>query len=154
MPLTHFYGEFIMESGKNDRDFALLAILVAAFVVVGIVWKSSAALGLDLVTELKVLTGLAITAFLARISHMHGGAGAFSFANVWPVLLGLVWMSTWPALDYWAASVDYFTSNSVSFAEDGSGGGLWWDAWYTQMFGLAAVVGGGYALRKVLQTRY
>ncbi|QGZ65142.1 hypothetical protein [Paraburkholderia acidisoli] len=143
-----------MESGKNDRDFALLAVVVATFVVFGIVWKSSSTFGLDLVTGLKVLTGLAITAFLARISRMQGGAGAFAFGKVWPVLLGLVWISTWPAFDYWAAGVDYFSSNSVSFAEDGTGGGLWWDAWYTQMFGLAALVGGGYTLRKLLRPRY
>lgn len=147
-----------MATHHNTGDAGRPATVIAAAFVAVFVCACGAAMGLDLSTALKVIAGLGVTALLARASQKYGTASLLSFGKVWPVLLGLVWISTWPAFDAWAANFDYWTANSVSFAafaDDGGSSHLpWWDAWYTQMLGLAVVVAGGYGVQKLLRTRY
>ena len=133
---------------NNNNDFALGAIGIAALLIVAFIWKCSTAIGLDLATGLKVAGGLVVTAVLAWVALKYGSYSPLSFGNVWPILLGLVWFSFWPAFDCWAAS----SSTVPAFVEDG--GTPWWDAWYTQAFGLVFLVGGGYWLRRLFQDRF
>jgi hypothetical protein len=64
-----------------------------------------------------------------------------SFGTVWPILLATFWIVWWPPLDYWAAK----EFSSFMRMEDKE---LWWNAWYTKWGVLAAILGGGYGLKK------
>ncbi|HDR9202753.1 TPA: hypothetical protein QDB48_004108 [Burkholderia vietnamiensis] len=131
-------------SNRSDNDLAFLLIILIGGGIAFAVWKFSTACGLDIATGASVMMRLAIPIALgAAALKFCDYYDMFSFGNVWPVLLGLVWFAWWPALDYWAAHAE----GSFSLYDESVT--VWWNAWYTEFGVLAALVGGGYFVKKL-----
>lgn len=134
-------------SNRNDNDFAMFVVLLGGGLIALAVWKFSTACGLDMNTGASVMLRLAIPVALGAASlKFCDEYSTFRFANVWPVLLGLVWAAWWPALDYWAAHAE--SGYSLSLSDDAVT--LWYNAWYTEFGVLAVLIGGGYLTKKLV----
>lgn len=134
-------------SNRNDNDLALLLIIGGGGFILFCVWWFSTTFGLDMSTGGKVMGLLVIPIALGAASlYFFGGYyDMLRFGNVWPILLGLVWAAWWPALDYWASHAGYRLS---LYDEDVT---VWYNAWYTELGGLAALIGGGYFAKKLVR---
>lgn len=134
-------------SNRNDNDLALLLVILIGGGIALAVWKFSTACGLDMNTGASVMLRLAIPIALGAGSlKFFDDYDTFRFGNVWPVLLGLVWVAWWPALDYWAAHAEL--GYSLSLSDEGVT--VWYNAWYTEFGVLVALIGGGYFARKLV----
>ncbi|BBQ03607.1 hypothetical protein BSFA1_87350 (plasmid) [Burkholderia sp. SFA1] len=132
-------------SNRHDNDLLLFLMILGGGFFLLCVWWFSTALGLDISTGGKVMALLAIpiTLGIASLKFFDGDYNMLRFGSVWPVLLGLVWMAFWPALDYWAAHGGYRPSLYDEAVT------TWYNAWYTEIGVLAAFIGGGYAAKKL-----
>jgi len=133
-------------SNRNGDDWVVFAAILGGGFVLFCVWWFSTIFGLDMGTSAKVMGLLAIPIVLGVVSlkFFDGYYDMLRFGNVWPVLLGLVWVAWWPALDYWAAHSGYSLS---LYDEDVT---VWWNAWYTEIGVLAAIIGGGFLAKKLV----
>lgn len=133
-------------SNRNDNDLALLLVILGGGSILFCVWWFSTTFGLDMSTGGKVMGLLAIPIALgaASLKFFDDYYDMLRFGNVWPVLLGLVWLAWWPALDYWAAHAGYRLS---LYDEDVT---VWYNAWYTEFGVLAALIGGSYFAKKLV----
>jgi hypothetical protein len=131
---------------RNDNDLALLFMILGGGFILFCVWWFSTALALDMSTGGKVMGLLAIPIALgiASLKYFDGDYDVLRFGNVWPVLLGLVSIAFWPALDYWAAHIGF---RPALYDEDVT---VWWNAWYTELGALVVFVGGGYGAKKFI----
>jgi hypothetical protein len=132
------------QNRSDDSWILLVAILVFGGIAFA-VWQFSTLFGLDMSTGASVMFRLMLVAALAAGSWKFGDdVDLIRLGNVWPVLLGLVWVAWWPALDYWAAHAGYRLSLSD---EDVT---VWWNAWYTEFGVLVAIIGGGFLTKKLV----
>jgi hypothetical protein len=128
----------------DDGTLVLLAIIVIGGGLAFAVWQFSTLFGLDMSTGASVMGRLVGVAVLATLSWKFGDdVDVIHLGNVWPILLGMVWIAWWPALDYWAAHTEPRFSLSD---EDVT---LWWNAWYTEFGVLAAIIGGGFFAKRI-----
>lgn len=132
-------------SNRNDNDLALLVIILGGVIVLAFVRWFSSTLGLDMSTGASVMWRLAIPIALgaAALKFFDEYDNTFRFGNIWPVLLGLVWIAFWPALNYWAAH------GESSFSLTDEAVTVWYNAWYTEFGVLAAIIGSGYFIKKL-----
>ena len=134
-------------SDKRDDSLAFIIIFIFAGLCLYIGWLFSQTFGLDMETSGRVILRLLVLAVLFGASLYCGSSYSwdmFKLGNTWPILLGVFWMSWWPALDYWAAKEiqSLFGPNSST---------IWWAAWYTKFGGLVGFVGGGYLIKKMFE---
>jgi len=129
--------------GKVDSEDSWLLFVVVVALAAFVAWKFLAYLGLDMAAGGSVLARLAVLVVLTGLSWKvaddfpHLGPRA-----VWPVLLSLLWLCGWPALDFWAAK-DLPPSPL-------RGGALpWWAAWHTKWGVLLGIAALGYLGKKV-----
>jgi hypothetical protein len=126
------------------NPLAVGVLAVAALCALGI-WRFSQAFGLDMSTGFSVvvrLLAVAVAAGLALYASSSYSFDMFRLGNTWPILLAMLWVAWWPALDYWAAQeVPTFLRDTTS---------VWWDAWYTKAGGIICIVGLGYLIKKML----
>lgn len=129
-------------SKRNDGDWIGWAILIAVAIVAYIIWQFSVFFGLDMSTGWTVFVNLAAWGLLVGALVMFGEEYFFPirFGNIWPVLLALLWMCWWPALDHWASK------QAPSFMSIESAA-IWWRTWYTKGGVLVAIIGVGYAIK-------
>jgi hypothetical protein len=131
-----------MSRNGNDDSWIAVAIVLVIAVCALAVWQFSTTFGLDMRTGASVLVGLVLLAVATGICWKFGDDFPLpvDLATVWPILLGLLWVCWWPALDYWAAQQypSFFQSDVVD---------VWWSAWYTKLGGLIALIGGGFGLK-------
>lgn len=126
------------DSNRNDGPF--LATVLLFMIGVSSVWWFSDTFNLDMSTGAQVLGMHAILAVMAWVSWRFGEYSLFSFSNAWPVLLGLLWMAWWPALNHWAVASypAFYNPDDIS---------VWWAAWYTKFAGLVLLIAGGYGAK-------
>ncbi|BCQ29992.1 hypothetical protein NK8_81830 (plasmid) [Caballeronia sp. NK8] len=132
-------------SNRNGNDLVLLVVILGGGFILFCVWQFSNAFGLDMSTGSKVMALLAIPIALGITSFkfFDGDYDMLRLGSVWPVLIGLVWVAFWPALDHWAAHGGYRPS---LYDEDVT---VWWNAWYTEFGALVALIGGAYGAKKL-----
>jgi hypothetical protein len=131
-----------MDKRDSGGDPALIIITILAGSVMLGIWWFSTAVGLDFRTGISLVIELIFVAVLSGLSLRFGHEiEIISFGTVWPILLATFWIVWWPPLDYWAAK----EFSSFMRMEDKE---LWWNAWYTKWGVLAAILGGGYGLKK------
>ncbi|KVQ69928.1 hypothetical protein [Burkholderia territorii] len=133
-----------MSNRNNDDGIIPLVIILVGGGIAYAVWQFSTLFGLDMSTGASVmgrLVGVAILAVLAW--KFGGGSDLIGLGNIWPILLGLVWVSWWPALDYWA------TNSEPNFSLTDENMTVWFNAWYTELGVLIAFVSGGYLIKKL-----
>jgi hypothetical protein len=122
-------------------------IAIVVIIVIGLaVLALRDLLGVDWRTSLEIVARLALPLIAAGAmivwAYFEGGADglALRIGNTWPVLAGASWWAFFPALDYHASlHVPAFASDSFPAP--------WWDAWYTQLLSLIAIIGAGYWAR-------
>ena len=117
----------------------VICVALAAFIV----WKFSPYLGLDMFTGGLVLARLAVLVLLAGLSwKVANDFPLLGPGTVWPLLLALLWLCWWPALDFWAAKgLSPFPVHEDELP--------WWDAWYTKWGALVGIAACGYLVKKV-----
>lgn len=128
---------------KVDREDSWILFVIGVALAAFIVWKFSPYLGLDMVTGGLVLARLAVLVVLTGLSWKL--ADDFPWLRpgaIWPLLLALLWLCWWPALDFWAAE----DLPAVPVRDDDL---PWWAAWYTKWGVLAGIAAGGYLARKL-----
>lgn len=131
---------------RSDNSLSGMIIVGLSLFFVYLVWQFSKILGLDMATGFKVIVGLVMFSILLGISLYCSNSYSwelFSLKNTWPVLLGVLWMSFWPALDHWATKTvpPFFHTDDAT---------VWWAAWYTKWGGLLGLVGLGYLVKNML----
>ncbi len=129
---------------RNHNSDAVLFIIIAIAAFIGFIcWKFSQAMGLDIETGAKLFLGLIVVGGITTALLYFGLFNAF-----WPVVLAVLWLFFWPALDYWSTEkVPYFALNPhIEKA--------WWAAWYTKAGGLIILLGGGYLYKHLFESRY
>jgi hypothetical protein len=130
-----------MSSQNNDGQvflaFAMVVVLVLGFCIL----KFSEALGLDFMTGGKVLGGLVMATVLLGVCWWQAGFG-FGLRGTWPICAGVAWMALWPALNVWGVVIPAMRGYEPELA--------WWAMWYTKVLGLAAVVGLGYLVNRII----
>jgi len=138
-----------MSNDRAEGQFMLAVIGGAVLLIVAMVWKFSEALGLDMATGGRVISGLVAAAGVLAIAWWNNGFGLFNVKAIWPVSLGLIWMAFWPAMNVWGAVGPAWASNAGIDIEL-----VWWAAWYTKGAVLVLIVGGGWWLNSILGERY
>ena len=135
-----------MSSRTNDDGVLILLIILApAAVVAYCVWKFSQFFGLDFATGGAVCVRLFLLAVAtAACWKASESMDELRLGNIWPVLLALLWVCWWPALNYYAAK------DSVILFEY-EDGGVWWSAWYTKWGVGLGIAGLGYSVEKWLE---
>jgi len=119
----------------------VLGVALAAFVI----WKFSAYLGLDMTAGGPVLARLTVLIVLTGLSwKLADDIPSLGPRAVWPLLLALLWLCCWPALDFWAAKDLDLPSPTVP--EELL---PWWAAWYTKWGVLAGLIALGYLAKKL-----
>jgi len=128
---------------KVDSEDSWILFVVGVALLAFITWKFSAYLGLDMATGGLVLARLAVlvvvTGLCWKLADDYPPLGPRA---VWPLLLALLWLCWWPALDFWAAK----DLPPALFHEETP---PWWAAWYTKWGVLLGIAGLGYVLKKV-----
>lgn len=129
---------------SNDTQWIPYAALGAIALGAYVVWQFSELARLDMNTGAAVLSGFLVVSLATAFCWKFGDDfPVLRLGNVWPVLLGALWMCWWPALDFWATKAypDFYRPSSV----------VWWSAWYTKLGGLLLLIGGGYGLKAVFR---
>jgi hypothetical protein len=129
--------------GEVDSEDGWLLFVVIVALVVFIVWKLSVYLGLDMATGGPVLARLAVLVVLTGLSwKVADDFPRLGPRAIWPLLLSLLWLCWWPALDFWAAE----NLPPPPFRE---GMLPWWAGWYTKWGVLLGIAAFGYLVKKV-----
>jgi hypothetical protein len=137
--------EPVNRDSRADDSWIIFVLIGGAALVAFFVWQFSTTFGLDMSTGAAVFARLVGLAVLASVCFKFGeDVPLLSLSVVWPVLLGLLWASWWPALNFWS-SQDF---PSFYQSEDAI---VWWNAWYTKWGVLALLIGGGFGVKKVVQ---
>lgn len=90
-----------------------------------------------------MLARLAVLVVLAGLSwKLQDDFPRLGPRAVWPLLLSLLWLCWWPALDFWAAKdLPPFRVREEALP--------WWAAWYTKWGVLLGIAALGYLGKKV-----
>ena len=126
---------------RTHRGFITPVGFVAAMFAA--LWLFST-LGLGMYAGVMVLGGMALVLGLALLAWRFGAATPFTrLSVVWPLLLALLWICWWPALDYWAVK------ELPSFARTGHAL-PWWDTSAAKWGGALLMLGLGCGTRLLL----
>lgn len=124
--------------GEDRWILFVVGIASAAFLAC----KFSGYFGLNRDVAGVVFSWLAVLAVLTRLcSALKGDLPRLRPGKTWPVLMGLLWMCWWPALDFW---VGQNAASSPGHAQAVP----WWATGYAKWGGLAGMVALGYLARK------
>jgi hypothetical protein len=128
-------------SRNNAGDGAGIVFLVCAGFVAFGAWQFSTALGVDFATGLSVFWRCLVLTLTAVVAWWAGRElQVFSLGTIWPILLAMLTVCVWPAVDYHATQAfpTFYQSEDTT---------VWWDAWYTKLGCIVAALAGGYAIR-------
>jgi hypothetical protein len=129
--------------GKVDSEDGWLLFVAVVALAAFVAWKFSAYLGLDMAVGASVLARLAVLVVLTGLSwKMKDDFPRLAPRAIWPVLLSLLWLCWWPALDFWAIE-------DLPPSPLGEGMAPWWAAWYTKWGVLLGIAALGYLGKKV-----
>jgi hypothetical protein len=131
-------------NSRSDNSWIPLAIGSVVAIIAYIIWQFSTFFGLDMSSGASVFGRLVVLLILIGVSWKFGDDfEPIRPGNIWPILLALLWLCCWPALDFWASKQvpSFFNSEEVS---------IWWDAWYTKWGVFAALIGLGYWIKKMM----
>lgn len=120
---------------KSDEDIWIIT-LVVVFTAIGAVLAFSKFFGLDPGTGGAVLLSLLLWMGVTVGCWKFGDDVPFIHPRKsWPLLLALLVVCWWPALDVWARhqSPRLWADEEVT---------LWWNAWYTKLAVILAGLGG------------
>jgi hypothetical protein len=137
-------------SHENSNNTAATLFIASVAAVVFIVWKFSAAVGLDMDTGGRVFAYMLVWA-VACVGVLKGLN--IPFGSLLPLALATLWMCWWPALDHWASKELLYSLPLDAFpgAERAT---VWWAAWYTKAGVLLAILGVGYGARAWRSSAY
>jgi hypothetical protein len=128
---------------KVDSEDGWILFVIGVALAAFIVWKFSPYLGLDMATGGLVLARLAVLVVLTGLCwRLADDFPRLRPGAVWPILLALLWLCWWPALDFWAVK-----ALPVSLLREGDF--PWWASWYTKWGVLAGIAAWGYLTRKL-----
>jgi hypothetical protein len=129
--------------GKVDSEDSWILFVIGVALAAFVAWRFSAYLGLDTATGGLVLARLAVLVVVTGLSwKVADEFPPLGPRAVWPLLLSLLWLCWWPALDYWAVK----DLPSVVAPEEML---PWWDSWYTKWGVLVGVAVLGYLVKKI-----
>lgn len=128
-------------SRNNDNSFWGWVLVGVVAVIVYTIWQFSTYFGLDMHTGFTVFGSMAVIGVLVFLS-LYCDYDILRLGNTWPLLLAALFMSWWPALDFWASKdiPSFLDPESVS---------IWWDTWYFKWGTLVSIAGAGYFLKKL-----
>lgn len=135
-------------SNKNNDGIWILVIGAIVVAIVFLVRLFATSFGLDASASVEVIVRHAALFVISGAAWKFGeDFDPIHPKNTWPILLALFWCCWWPALDYWASQQlpSFFKHEEIS---------IWWAAWYTKWGFFAAIVGAGYAGKKLFQHDY
>jgi len=128
---------------KVDSEDSWILFVVGVALAAFVAWKFSNYLGLDKATGGLVLARLAVLAVVTGLSwKVADDFPPLGLQAVWPLLLSLLWLCCWPALDFWALK----DMPSVPVREEML---PWWDTLYAKWGVLVGVAALGYLLKKL-----
>lgn len=128
---------------KVDSEDGWILFVIGVALAAFIVWKFSPYLGLDMATGGLVLARLAVLVVLTGLCwRLADDFPRLRPGAVWPILLALLWLCWWPALDFWAVK-----ALPASLLREGDF--PWWASWYTKWGVLAGIAAWGYLARKL-----
>ena len=131
--------------GKVDSEDSWLLFVVMVALAAFVAWKFSTYLGLDMATGGQVLARLAVLVVLTGLSwKLRDDFPRLGPRAVWPLLLSLLWLCWWPALDFWAAK----NLPASPLHEETQ---PWWAAWYTKWGVLLGIAALGHLGKKVFR---
>ncbi|WP_256375445.1 cysteine peptidase family C39 domain-containing protein [Polaromonas sp. JS666] len=131
--------------GKVDSEDSWLLFVVMVALAAFVAWKFSTYLGLDMATGGQVLARLAVLVVLTGLSwKLRDDFPRLGPRAVWPLLLSLLWLCWWPALDFWAAK-----NLPASLLHEETL--PWWAAWYTKWGVLLGIAALGHLGKKVFR---
>jgi hypothetical protein len=128
---------------KVDSEDSWILFVIGVALAAFVAWKFSAHLGLDKATGGLVLARLAVLVVVTGLCwKLADDFPPLGLRAVWPLLLSLLWLCWWPALDFWALEdMPLFLIHEEMLP--------WWDAWYTKWGVLVSVAGLGYLIKKL-----
>lgn len=130
---------------KVDSEDSWILFVIAVALAAFIAWKFAIHLGLDAVTGGLVLARLAVlvvvTGLCWKIADEFPPLGPRA---VWPLLLSLLWLCWWPALDFWAVQDLPISPVREDMLP-------WWGAWYTKWGVLVALAVLGYLIKEIFR---
>jgi hypothetical protein len=92
---------------ENNQDNGIgVAILVAGAIAAILIWKLSAALGLQFQTGLSVALRMIVPLILALVfAFSEYWWAPARLSSTWWLVLAVAWWAIWPALDDWGGAV-------------------------------------------------
>lgn len=128
----------------DGEDNWILFVIGAAFAVF-VACKFSGYFGLSREVAGSVFSWIAVLIVLGRLSMaVKGDFPRLRPENTWPILMGLIWVCWWPAMDY---RVAHSMAQSGGLAQDFP----WWVTRYAKWGGLVGIVTLGYLARKLFR---
>lgn len=128
---------------KVDSEDSWILFVIAVALAAFIAWKFSVHLGLDVVAGGLVLARLAVLVVVTGLSWKLGEESPrLGPRAVWPLLLSLLWVCCWPALDFWAVQGLPLSPAREDLLP-------WWGSWYAKWGGLVGLAALGYLVKKL-----
>lgn len=136
-------------SNQNDQSLIPIVAIIAGILILGVLWKASVILGLDIRTAAQVLL-LTLFVTLLYLSALYASGREdwdipvrISFWSTLPIFCALVWCIWWPALDYWslhASSLSEATADSFAMAPPDRESTEWFAKWYSKAAGIILIL--------------
>lgn len=146
---------------RNDQStFYAIVLGGLCFLILGILYAIGSFLGLDIKTTCAFLFWEAVV--LALIAGMY--FFILERPNIWdflkqygPLIIALLWLGSWSALDYWATHSESINSmsNFLQPKEDFFGEKKWYGEWYSQWGIFLVLIGyGGFHRQRFSEENY
>src|SRR3954468_8794296 len=130
---------------KVDSEDSWILFVIAVALAAFIAWKFATHLGLDMVTGGLVLARLAVLVVVTGLSwKLAEEYPPLGPRVVWPLLLSLLWLCWWPALDFWAVQDLPLSPAREDMLP-------WWGTWYTKWGVLVGIAALGYLIKKLFR---
>ncbi|WP_136484693.1 hypothetical protein [Vibrio sp. H11] len=133
-----------MSNRANDDYFQLIALL--AVVIGGIaVWKFSQVFGLPWQISIKVLGWMLLASLIAGV-WTYFSRMSFEPKVIWPLYVAALYLSWFPAFDYWGVTTTNYTTLSYLDSTKEYTEVAWYALWYVKLLITISLVAGGYIL--------
>ncbi|QRR07706.1 hypothetical protein FPJ27_15755 [Burkholderia sp. MS455] len=139
---------------EYDESGVVVLTTFIVLVIAGLMWKFSAALGVDFLAAVSIFLRVSALAISVAVAcWVFGRLNISCIKYIGPIALALFWVCWWPALDFWATQSDVFRALGSTSSDFNSSNSIWWDAWYVKGGVFFALLGTGYSVRWLFRRR-
>ncbi len=117
------------QSTTDNSQLFLAGVIVIGIIGYVAIRDFSALISVDIDTGWDVAVRLFVTAVVAGLWIKFSQS---EFSIDWPFLLLMLWVSVWPALNYWANASGGINPENFGRYYDVRPVTIWWNAWYTK----------------------